>query len=183
MVRTVLPVGQAYHQYPSISIPNFKIMKGERCNARSLRFHLNCFMPRMPLGTGAPSWCSYFAAFAFHATNSWSASISDVFGQRDESLALGVQSHEAPEMHDAVLHNDVAAAEVGPPLLPQAIEQLDADGAVGFALGLGSLPVRNTIGMVVVAALAACTPAVPPPTTRTDTGWMRSLLASAGNRS
>jgi hypothetical protein len=40
-------------------------------------------------------------------------------------------------MHDAVLHNDVPAAEVGPPLLPQAIEQLDADGAVGFALGLG----------------------------------------------
>src|ERR1700730_9736069 len=62
---------------------------------------------------------------------------SDVFGQRDESLALGVRSHEAPEMHDAVLHKDVGPAEVSQPQMPHAIEHLDADVAVGFALGLG----------------------------------------------
>jgi hypothetical protein len=35
-------------------------------------------------------------------------------GQRDQSLALGLRSHEAPQMNDPVLHGDVAAAETGP---------------------------------------------------------------------
>ena len=62
----------------------------------------------------------------------------NVFGQRDQSLALGFRSDQPPEMHDAVGHDDVAAAEVGPaPAAGERDEQLDADGAVGFALGPG----------------------------------------------
>ena len=48
---------------------------------------------------------------------------------------------------------------------------------------MGSLPVTKTMGIVVVAALAASAESVPPVVTSTSTGWRRSSATKAGRRS
>src|SRR5271168_4029933 len=105
----------------------------------------------MRMITPARNWCENpkegkpESAIAAARSIGWDHFIGDVghawypLGERSQGLAFGFGTDQAPEMHDAVLHDNVATAEIRPFLLAQPIEQFQADAVVGrvFRLGRG----------------------------------------------